>query len=185
MPYGTTQSGKNVTLNRLADVMLMQAECLIKTGDGDGAKDLMNQIRRRWGLELLGESGTDTTHSYDEKTYTLDQLMEHLMYVEKPLEMSLEGHAIRFLDLKRWGIIEENFKKLSEEVYYATTFFYVDSEGKNKSKWNSSLVVELPERPNPDVIDFEYDIPYANYNPALHSTYPIPLTEINANTNIN
>ncbi|WP_111706182.1 RagB/SusD family nutrient uptake outer membrane protein [Lutibacter citreus] len=185
LPYGTTQSGKNVTLNRLAEVMLMQAECLIKTGDGEGAMLLMNEIRKRWGLELIGESGSDVSHSYDENTYSLDELMEHLMYVEKPLEMSLEGHAIRFLDLKRWGIIKENFKKLSEQTYYATTYFYTNSEGKAASKWNSSVVKELPTTGVPQVIDFEYDIPYSNYNEALHSTFPIPLTEINANTNIN
>lgn len=186
LPYGTLQSGKNITLNRLAEVLLMQAECLIQTGDLDGAIELMNRIRKRWGLVLLGESNGSTSYTYDEEIYTAESLMEHLMYVEKPLEISLEGHAIRFLDLKRWGVIEENFKKLSEETYYLLHYNYKNAAGKNAWRWFGSIVKDPGSQTYPPkVVDYEYDIPYSNYNAELHSTYPIPLTEINANTNIN
>jgi len=106
LPGGAPFSSKNITLNRLADVLLMQAECKIKTGDVDGALDLINQVRKRWGLVLLGRPNGDATRTYDkdqtDPEYTADELMQHLMRVEKPLEMSIEGHNIRFLDFQRW-----------------------------------------------------------------------------------
>ncbi|GAL82364.1 hypothetical protein JCM19274_2929 [Algibacter lectus] len=96
LPDGTAFSSKNITINRLADVILMQAECKIKTGQVDDALDLINDIRKRWGLVLLGSAGSDLGHSYDDEAYTAQSLMQHLMRVEKPLETSIEGNNIRF-----------------------------------------------------------------------------------------
>ncbi|WP_139957377.1 RagB/SusD family nutrient uptake outer membrane protein [Flavicella sediminum] len=192
LPGGSIRSGKNITLNRLADVYLMQAECLIKTGDLPGALELINKIRQRWGLVSLGLSGFDTAHTYDEEIYDETSLMKHLMDVERPLELSLEGHAIRFLDLKRWekseGItVKQRFEKLSNEVYYALHYPFVDSKGANKWRWDASIVrtATPPTQNNFKTIDFEYDVPFQNYNDASHGTYPIPLIELNANNKIN
>lgn len=192
LPGGSIRSGKNVTLNRYADVLLMQAECLIKTGDIDGALAFINQVRQRWALVLLGPSNGDVAHTYDETPYTEATLMEHLMNVERPLELSLEGHSIRFNDLKRWekseGItIKDRFKTLSEEVYYLLHYKFFDSEGKTKWRWDAQIIKSdtPPTQNNFKTVDYEYDVPYGNYNPATHGTFPIPLTEINANNKIN
>ena len=47
-------SGKNVVVNRLSDVYLMYAECLLVKNDVQGALNYINEIRYRWGLKLLG-----------------------------------------------------------------------------------------------------------------------------------
>ena len=190
LPNGAVFSSKNVTLNRLADVMLMQAECKIKTGAIDDALELINEIRKRWGLVLLGESGSDPGHTFDGEIYTEESLMHHLMYIEKPLEMAIEGHAIRFLDFQRWKVSEnygfkDRLQELSDLTLYGVHFQYVHPETGNLTwKWGWTSLVEVGTG-NYKVVDYEYDIPYLNYNEALHGTYPIPLSEININPNVN
>ena len=44
---------------------------------------------------------------------TASELMEHLMYVERPLELCVEGHALRVNDLCRW---EDNGVEVSTGV---------------------------------------------------------------------
>ncbi|SIT11533.1 Starch-binding associating with outer membrane [Zobellia uliginosa] len=181
-PEGTWNSGKNVTVNRLAEVYLMRAECLIQTGNVAGALADINKIRERWGLQLLGPA-MDSNHTYDEVAYTEESLMDRLMYVEKPLELSNEGHSIRWTDLRRWGIIKENFDRLASEVYYAVPYNFTRLDG--SKGWNDASVVMGPEPAEFELlVDFEYDLTAQNYNPELHDYLPIPLSEINANSNI-
>ena len=189
LPGGATYSSKNVVLNRLSEVLLMQAECKIKTGDVDGALALINKIRKRWGLVLLGISGP-LSGSYDGETYNETSLMQHLMRVEKPLEMSIEGHAIRFLDFQRWKEsdnygFEDRLQELANETYYGVNFTFINSSGMSQTRGNfPSIVEELPAE-NHIVVDYEYNISALNYNEALHGQYPIPFSEANANPNIN
>jgi tetratricopeptide (TPR) repeat protein len=194
LPGGAPYSSKNITLNRLADVLLMQAECLIKTDDIDGALKLINLVRKRWGLVLLGRPNGDTTRTYDKEQtdpeYTANELMQRLMRVEKPLEMSTEGHNIRFLDFQRWKKSDNyGFKarlaELSNEIYYGVPFTYFNKTT-NQSVTRSftpSLVNQLPTG-NHAVVDYEYDTPYLNFDESRHSTYPIPFAEVNSNPNI-
>ncbi|MCL7762938.1 RagB/SusD family nutrient uptake outer membrane protein [Polaribacter sp. Z014] len=195
IPGGQAYSTKNITLNRLADVLLMQAECKIKTGDVDGAIKLINQIRKRWGLVLLGRPNGDTTRTYDkdqsDPEYTADELMQRLMRVEKPLEMGAEGHDIRFLDFQRWKKsdnygFKDRLKELSNEVYYGVDYTYTKrSNNQTVTRGNfPSLVNELPTV-NSTAVDYEYDTPYLNYDEAKNGTYPIPFAEVNSNPNIN
>lgn len=181
-PEGVWNSGKNVTINRLAEVYLMRAECLIKTGRVEDALLDINKIRKRWGLQLLGPA-LNSNNSYDGNTYTSETLMNHLMYTEKPLELSNEGYSMRWTDLRRWGIIKENFDRLASEVYYAVPYNFTRLDGTNG--WSDASVFKGPE---PDeyelLVDFEYDLTAQNYNPELHDYLPIPLSEITANSNI-
>ncbi len=194
LPGGAPYSTKNITLNRLADVMLMQAECKIKTGDVPGALTLINNIRKRWGLVLIGRPNGDTSRTYDREDtdpeITADELMQHLMRVEKPLEMSVEGHNIRFLDFQRWKKsdnygFKDRLLELSNEVYYGQDFIYTNrTTGRVVNRGNfPSLVAQQPSG-NHIVVDYEYDIPYENYNEERHGTYPIPFAEVNSNPNI-
>ncbi len=189
-------SGKNVTLNRLAEVYINMAECIIKTdGKLEHALKYINDIRSRWGLILLGQSNGDISHTYDEKTYTKEELMEHIMYVEKPLELSNEGHMIRWIDMRRWGITAERFRDLSNQTYYAVTHSIVDSEGKTRFK-NRSLVVSKENIPDEYInddrkykqhvheIDYEYRLAVQNYNPAVHDYFEIPSNETIANSGL-
>ncbi|MGA9639580.1 RagB/SusD family nutrient uptake outer membrane protein [Flavobacterium sp.] len=197
---GATYSSKNVTLNRLADVYLMQAECKIKTGSitgVDGALYYINEIRKRWGLKLLGPSNGDTQHDYvdvnaNNLPYTdANVLMQHLMRVEKPLEMSIEGHMIRTLDFQRWKKsdnygFKNRLEELSKEIYYApTTYNYIDNEGKPKTKNNNPYLVSVKPANNFITVDYEYDTSYLNYNESKHGQYPIPSVEVTSNPYIN
>jgi hypothetical protein len=196
LPGGSIRSGKNVTLNRYADVLLMQAECKIKTGALQEGIDLINLVRARWGVVLLGKANGDIAHSYDlddsEPDYTESDLMEHLMYVERPLELSLEGHSIRWNDLKRWEVSEgktilNRFKTLSEETYYLLHYKFSTPEKAVNWRWDGQIVRQatVPTQNNFKTVDYEYDIPYGNYKPETHRSFPIPLTEVNANNKIN
>ncbi len=181
-PGGNWFSGKNVTVNRLADVYLMRAEVKIKMGDITGALADINAVRARWGLVLLGPV-LDASHSYDSLSYTAETLMNHLMYVEKPLELSNEGQSIRWNDLRRWGIIGENFNRLAGEVYHTVTYQYTNVEG--DLGWRNNSLQEGPDTGDAThVIDYAYDLTAENYVPELHDYLPIPLSEVLANSAI-
>ncbi|NMH86865.1 RagB/SusD family nutrient uptake outer membrane protein [Flavivirga algicola] len=186
-PRGSRASGKNVVLDRLANVYLMQAECMIKTGDIDGALEAINTVRKRWGLVLLGPPNSRwSSSSFDNITYTADSLMEHLMYVEKPQEMCIEGYQTRWTDLRRWGVLEANFNRLAGETYYALTVKIKNVEGNEVNKNFASVNDEnIDNVDGLKIIDYEYDAKAQNYNPESHDYLPIPLIEITANPNVN
>jgi len=134
------KSGKNVILNRLADVYLMYAECLIM-GDNNiqsAIEDYINPVRQRWGLELLNPSASLS----DNTPYTQGSLMDHLMFVERPLELSVEGFSIRNIDLRRWGNGGERFNELSTLDFYVTDYDYYDPESGNGTATRANCLVK-------------------------------------------
>lgn len=177
-----SQSSVNISLMRLADVYLMLAEALIEGGNDDnGVKEAIfyiNKIRKRSGLILLGTYKEEYAEAtYDEKTYTAAELMEHLMWKERPLELCLEGFAMRAIDLRRWGKTKDRFMELSSRKYQfwdLTTFSGV----KDARFW-------LPKR-NDELGKYsDYTKAAKNFIPEIHSFYPIPLSEIQSNNKIN
>lgn len=183
------KSGMNVVVNRLSEVYLMYAECLIYQGDITSALRYMNIIRERWGLVLLGQSQGDG-YTYDGYTYDQNTLLNQLQTVDKPLECSLEGHMMRWLDLRRWGLLESNFKKLSESVYYAVNpATLTDYDGTTYSKsgygviYNASQMAADPQAWY-ETVDFEYDVSYLTFSYDRQAWYPIPLDEIENNSSI-
>lgn len=72
----------NERMIRYADVLLMYAEALLQSGDGDPLPHI-NKVRERAGLDPLG-------------SVTMDDIKK-----ERRLELAMEGH--RFFDLVRWG----------------------------------------------------------------------------------
>ncbi|RAK70629.1 RagB/SusD family nutrient uptake outer membrane protein [Hymenobacter edaphi] len=91
---GTTRTDWpiNFIVLRFADVLLLKAECLLRTGDQAGALAIVNQIRRRaYGLPI-----TTPSTAADLTSLTLDQLLE-----ERRREFAGEG--IRWHDLVRSG----------------------------------------------------------------------------------
>jgi hypothetical protein len=146
----------------------MYAECLIKTGNIGGALDAINTVRKRWALQLIGPA-EGSGHDYNGINYNAETLRDHLIYVEKPLEMSIEGHSIRWIDMRRWGIIEERFNELSEEEYYVEDYQYVDQDGNTATNPLSHLVKgEKPESSNSIVIE-DYEQAAQNYKPEVHA----------------
>lgn len=87
---------------RFADVLLMKAECLVRTNDAAAAKPLVDQVRERAGLDALAGNPT------------LDDI-----YNERSLELNWEGHRrqdmIRFgtfLDANEFRGESQEFRKL-------------------------------------------------------------------------
>ncbi len=181
---GRRASGKNVILDRLANVYLMQAECMIKTGDVTGALELINTLRHRWALVLLGSPNPRwSSASFDNFNYTAESLMEHLMYKEKPLEMCLEGYQTRWTDLRRWGVTKANFDRLASETFYVRRISVKNIEGNNVGKLSVSSEFN-PDAAGLWIVDYEYDTKAQNYDPGNHDYVPIPLNEITGNPNI-
>ncbi|WP_171973248.1 RagB/SusD family nutrient uptake outer membrane protein [Saccharicrinis aurantiacus] len=183
------ESGLNVSLNRLSEVYINMAECLHRTGETQKALDLINQVRARWGLVLLGTAGTDIAHTYDGEDYLADTdlLMNHIMYVEKPLETYLEGFSTRWFDLRRWGIAKERFEDLASRTYYGVDFTFIRmSDNKEVTEQRVSIVdvVDPGYTGKTTVIDNEYDVKALNYNPAIHDWLPIPNDETTSNSEI-
>ena len=144
---GTNQkSGKNVILNRLADVYLMYAECLImgESNTQSAIEVYINPVRKRWGLELLDPSAS----LVDGTPYTPESLMDHLMFVERPLELSVEGFSIRNIDLRRWGIGNQRFTALSNLDFYVTDYEYYDP-ATNGTATRPDCFVQLGISPDP------------------------------------
>ena len=83
--------GNNERVIRLADVYLMAAEALLRSGgDESTARDYLNRVRSRSSLQPLSNSG--------------DSLLEAI-YRERRLELATEGH--RYFDLIRTGKASE------------------------------------------------------------------------------
>ncbi|WP_366186272.1 RagB/SusD family nutrient uptake outer membrane protein [Flavobacterium ovatum] len=173
------KSGKNLVIYRLADAYLMQAECLTQTNDLEGAKKLINEIRMRWGLMLLGEDD-GSGHDFDEEIYTQASLMEHIMHVERPLELSCEGYAERSVDLRRWGISKKRYQDLA-----LLDFNLIDYTTQKGIKRSSSLLQKgLSADPSNLKISIkEYTDAAANYNTGLNDYLPLPISEVLYNQN--
>jgi len=84
---------------RYADILLMRAEALAETGDISSATGLINQVRARVGMPSV-ESVEGAVNQ---------QEMIAIVRHERRVELALEG--TRFMDLKRWGTIEEAFNR--------------------------------------------------------------------------
>ncbi|KXX66517.1 RagB/SusD family nutrient uptake outer membrane protein [Flammeovirga sp. SJP92] len=182
------RSGLNITVIRLADVYLMYAEAMIKGGsDAAGIAEALkyiNKVRYRSALELIGPSSTSdyATSQHNEKTYTAQELMEHLMYVERPLELSVEGNSIRWFDLRRWGVLEERFEDLAQRKYHVDKFVTPD----NKNIWASVLFEgDHPDEAKQHLNRNEFSTSATNYIKSLHDYFPIPSVEAASNPYLN
>jgi len=116
---------------------------------------MVNDIRTRAGVVPLAEADYDT-----------DSLMEHIMWVERPLELMFEGHDIRWEDLTRWGKVKEQYTRLAAKSYVISdkVLFEHDPAVHGTLK----VVKEFVEAANV-------------YRPEVHDYFPIPATELNSN----
>lgn len=87
----------NFPIVRLADVLLMQAECLNELGKQDEAVALINQVRARAGMPGLN-SGPAYLNANSK-----DEVFARIRH-ERAVELCCEGHS--YADMKRWGLLE-------------------------------------------------------------------------------
>jgi hypothetical protein len=136
----TGSTAKNFHLIRYADILLWYAEALIETGNHQGAREYVNQVRARaansyvkaadpvtmeettspYVLEdkVNGVTRTDAASNYRIGLYPVSQFSTRegalaALRFERKLEFALEGQ--RWYDLARWGIIQS---ELSDYINY-------------------------------------------------------------------
>ncbi|TGV01873.1 RagB/SusD family nutrient uptake outer membrane protein [Flavivirga rizhaonensis] len=183
------QSGKNVIINRFADVYLMRAECYLETGRITEALGDINTIRERWGLALLGPVvNASKTYIANEPVSNLpytdeNTLRRHLRHVERPLELNIQGISSRNIDLRRWGNAKARFAELSGIKYYVTDYTYVDEAGKTKKRAKSLLTRTVTANELYINGENEFEAAAQNYNDT-RDYLPIPLSESDNNTSI-
>jgi hypothetical protein len=123
----TQLNSVNIHIFRYADLLLLYAEALVETGNLEGARTIVNQIRTRAaqtaqgpGLDAAGlanrafvavpindPSITWATYrigTYDTPWTGQQALARDRVRAERRLELAMEGQ--RFFDLRRWGIAE-------------------------------------------------------------------------------
>ena len=164
-------SGINERAIRLAEIKLLYAECLLMlNGSFDDALGQVNDIRQRAGVVLLNSADYDP-----------ESLMEHIMWVERPLELMFEGHDTRWEDLTRWDKVQEQYDRLASKRYVLIQ--------KNLFEYDPNIHNHL-EPPNcggqdqPPCIIKEFQDAASSYQPAAHNYFPIPSTEQNSNPDL-
>lgn len=220
-PERDDRSDINIPIMRLAEVYLMYAECMIEKGDLSEALKYINRVRKRSHLILLGKS-TDVGAEYANATtsylddidldlsngvqpVTLENLMDHLRFSEKPLELSLEGD--RTIDLRRWGVWKQQLLNIAQ-LEYDSYNYKSNSMGKNPTRWRSFMMPAgvIPSYPDANTPPYPFNnanptagssrrplephlrdqlIGSQNFIESLHSYLPIPQDEINSNLNWN
>jgi len=187
------KSPVNYRVIRYADILLMYAESLIQGGTDNSrlpeAVGAINQVRYRSGvrqLELMADTAGFVSRSFVGMPETAKDVMNHLMYVERPLELNIEGFNIRQIDMRRWGIAKKRFVDLSSKTYWCYTYKYprVDDPTRTSNAYGSFLVDEEPnaEEINGSIqTDVEFSGAAVNYNAGLHDYWPIPVNETSAN----
>jgi starch-binding outer membrane protein, SusD/RagB family len=125
----------NYTVIRLADVLLMAAECEIEVGSLATALSYVNQVRNRAAntAGFVQQGGKDAA-KYVIKPYTTfadKTAATNAVRFERKLELAMEGH--RFYDLVRWGVdVTEVNKFLAyEKRFLANTYGAANYEAKH------------------------------------------------------
>ena len=141
---------------RYAEVLLMAAEAHFQAGNSSKALEYVNDIRERAQAPTL-------------TSITMDDIK-----TEKRLELCYE--SCRYEDLIRWGDAEEYLGEQGAEIpqfgYYAQT----DEDGNTLTDDEGNTIYE-----------FELRWPYTNSTYGFkdkHRLLPIPLTEIEVNSNM-
>ncbi|MCL7763945.1 RagB/SusD family nutrient uptake outer membrane protein [Polaribacter sp. Z014] len=203
------KSELNIPVIRLAEIYLLYAECMIEKGNLSEALLYINKIRKRSHLYLLGNEAEfagqatylndiDLDDSNGEEAVTLENLMDHLRFVEKPLELCLEGQ--RTVDLRRWGVWKERLVYLAQFEYDSWNY-RKNLNGKHNHRYRS-YILPTGEVPTYTLIKpgklinqgngFSKEptlrdclLASQNFVESLNAYYPIPQDERNANLNWN
>lgn len=108
----------NINIIRLADVILMAAECEVEVGSLEKAREYVNLVRNRAANSqgfVKRDDGTAAAN-YQITGYQTpwadQEFARKAVRFERRLELALEGH--RFFDLVRWGIADQTLN-----AYYA------------------------------------------------------------------
>ena len=120
---------------RYTDVMLMRAEAMVETGDLEGARAIVNDIRQRAKNSVakhIGYAADQCNISlYPAGDFATKEQARLRVQWERRLELAMEGS--RYWDLRRWGIasttLNKFFDKEKDVVYEGQTYaqYYKDA----------------------------------------------------------
>ncbi len=126
----------NYTVIRLADVILMAAECEVEVGSLEKAREYVNMVRNRAanpeGFVMKdGAPAAKYVISEYSAPWTDKATAQAAVRFERKLELSQEGH--RFYDLVRWGtdVTELNNFLAYEKKWLANTYGNAKYEAKH------------------------------------------------------
>lgn len=108
-------TGLDVNIMRLADVILMAAECAVETGDLNKALKYVNIVRERANKLPRKQIDNVLVADYLIQPYPAFADVDYArkaVRMERRLELALEGH--RFYDLVRWGIAKDVLESYSK-----------------------------------------------------------------------
>ena len=111
--------GQDFIVIRYADVLLMRAEAMIELNQLSGAYPLINQVRARVSMPSI-----ETVEGTNLSKLALTDILRH----ERRVELAFEG--LRFMDLKRWGTVQEAFQRAAGDAVpsYLPTYRGLKSE---------------------------------------------------------
>ena len=120
---------------RYTDVMLMRAEAMVETGDLEGARAIVNDIRLRAKNSVakhIGYAADQCNISlYPAGDFATKEQARLRVQWERRLELAMEGS--RYWNLRRWGIasttLNKFFDKEKDVVYEGQTYaqYYKDA----------------------------------------------------------
>ncbi|NIJ45901.1 hypothetical protein FHR24_002372 [Wenyingzhuangia heitensis] len=200
------KSDINLPVIRLADVYLMYAECMIEEANLAEALRYINRVRKRSHLLLLGKSteagaeyvNATTTYVDDidfdssngEEEVTLTNLMDHLRFTERPLELALEGS--RVANLRRWGVFKSQLEHIAS-IRYDYWHFNKNLNGKHGDRYKCFITVSGEEPTtytgtsvtNQPIEVQDAVLGATNFQIDAHGYFPIPQAEVDTNLNWN
>ncbi|MEM9856763.1 MAG: RagB/SusD family nutrient uptake outer membrane protein [Bacteroidota bacterium] len=204
-----SRSGINERIIRLADVYLMYAEAILNR-DGDGALEealtYVDRVRERAGVITLDEYRNNNSGRIPQLhrrvnpinsdghpfiILSASSLMTHIQFVERVLELSFEGMAIRWNDLVRWGLVREAFQNQDDHVY---TMEFTDPETGDTGLVDNGILEfcgEVCVEPEPFFLGRAIEryqsaqVQLDRYSPESHDYFPIPFIELNFNEGLN
>lgn len=187
-PATQARTGINFRHIRLADVYLMYAEAVLEgSGNVNEALTYIDKVRSRAGVitlqQYMNTNGgmipkidkakfPNQLSQFEFVPVNKSTLLHHIRMVERPLELSFEGH--RWVDLVRWGIVKNVFaERRAEEIKLVNILINPATGG---MRYPKIYPLYLNER-----VRLDWIIPAANYNSAQHDYFPIPSIEIQSN----
>ena len=120
---------------RYTDVMLMRAEAMVETGDLEGARSIINDIRQRAKNSVAKHIAYAADQCeialYPASYFSTKEQARQCLQWERRLEMAMENG--RYFDLRRWGIASQTlnsfFEKEKDVVYDGQAYaqYYKDA----------------------------------------------------------
>ena len=101
--------GQDWYIFRYADILLMHAEALIETNQNLGeARNLIDQVRQRVNMPTIAQA-EEANGTVINQT-SLREILRH----ERRVELAFEN--TRFVDLKRWGTMQEAYERSGQDT---------------------------------------------------------------------